>query len=255
MYGDENRVIETELSRQNQQAPDFAQDILFSAEETGEGMSPTRQSKDEDASIRETVARRLVRARKAAGFKELDVAIALNHSNRTMISLFENGHRPPSLQNLILLSDLYSVTTDYLLGRTDDIGLAPEEGNQALVMGAIRGVMTGHVEKFLEGIARVTAVSVEGLSMDRVLLNRHAELTSELVSAFEVIQKHHGEVFNELRGGSKVQRLIEELAESMRDRIRSKHLEKALCDYEHPICNAKQIESAVQIALFGEPEQ
>lgn len=46
------------------------------------------------------------------------------------ISHFETGSRAPSFDNLKLLADALSVTTDYLLGRADDPGASgPEAGS------------------------------------------------------------------------------------------------------------------------------
>lgn len=39
---------------------------------------------------------------------------------RPTVSLWENDLRQPSYQTLVRLANLYGVTTDYLLGRTDD---------------------------------------------------------------------------------------------------------------------------------------
>ncbi len=38
------------------------------------------------------------------------------------ISLWENGKRIPDTQYLVKLADIFSVATDYLLGRSDDFG-------------------------------------------------------------------------------------------------------------------------------------
>ena len=39
--------------------------------------------------------------------------------DQALISKFENGERTPPTDVLILLSDFYDVSIDYLLGRTD----------------------------------------------------------------------------------------------------------------------------------------
>lgn len=223
---------------------------MFEPDECGEGMSPSSRAKDEEQALRDVVASRLVRARRAAGLKDLEVAKRLGHSNLTMISLFENGHRSPSLKNLQVLADLYEVTTDYLLGRTDDLGLAPEEGNQALITGVLTAVLGKYNQRYLEGLARVTAISVEGASMDRVLLGRVAEISIELSDALAVIRKHHGSAFEGLRGGGKLERLISELSVSVKDRIASKQRESALIEFDHPVCTVQQVSEAVQQALF-----
>lgn len=225
---------------------------LFEAGECGEGMDPSHRSREEYLSLLELCGRRLLRARRAAGYKQLDVAKKLNHTNLTMISLYENGRRAVPLKDLCILADLYVVSTDYLLMRTDDIGMAPEEGNQALIMGVVKGVLMAHAEQYMSGLAKVTAISVESASNDRVLLGRLTDISMELTSALGVIRKHHSGVFETLRGGGKLERLVAEMSVTLEKRIDSKQREKALINYEHPIYNAQQVTTAVQTALFAE---
>lgn len=251
MYGDKQQgTAPADAADVLPLAAEQDQSALFSAAESGEGQSPNSRLKDEENAICEAVARRLVRARKAAGYKELDVALHLGHSNLTMISLFENGHRPPSLRNLSLLADLYGVTIDYLMGRTDDLDLAPEEGNQALLTGQLKGSLTSHIDKFLGAIARCSAVTLEGLSKDRVMLDQIAFMAAEARSALDVIQKHHGKAFDGLRGGATLKRLVEEMELTLEARAMRKQHERALAEYEHPIRNVREIEEAVQQALL-----
>lgn len=56
------------------------------------------------------------------------------------ISHFETGNRSPSFDNLKRLADALSVTTDYLLGRSDQASLA----------GPTAGTIFRHAEEFSE---------------------------------------------------------------------------------------------------------
>jgi transcriptional regulator with XRE-family HTH domain len=215
-------------------------------------MTISNRVKEEDQALRDIVAKRLKRARHAAGFTMAAVADRLGYTNMTQMSLFENGRRAPSLKITLRLADLYCVTTDYLLGRTDDIGLAPEEGNQALITGVLKGVLTSYNDKYLSGLAAVTAIAVEGASMDRVLLERVADISVELRGSLAIVRKHHGSAFESMRGGGKLERLIHELSSSVESRILSKKREKALIEYEHPIFTAQQVAASVQQVLFAE---
>ena len=56
---------------------------------------------------------------------------------RPTVSLWENDLRQPSYQTLVRLANLFGVTTDYLLGRTDDrlldiSGLTPAEASMII---------------------------------------------------------------------------------------------------------------------------
>lgn len=66
----------------------------------------------------------------ALGWSQVDLAKKLNITKQT-ISNWENDNIQPSIEMLVRLADLFSVTTDYLLGReTDDrinVGGLPEQ--------------------------------------------------------------------------------------------------------------------------------
>lgn len=225
---------------------------MFAPGECGEGMAPADRSREEEQAMLGILAKRLARARRAANFTQADVAVRLGHANLTMISLFEGAKRAPSLKNLQILADTYGVTTDYLLGRTDDLGLVPEEGNQALIKGVVKGVLKAYHEKYLDELANITAASIESASTDRVLLGQVAITSVELSDALGLIRRHHGNVFENLRGGAKLERLVSELSVSVKSRIDSKQREKALIEYEHPVFTVQQVEKAVQQALFAD---
>lgn len=68
---------------------------------------------------------RLQEARKCKGLKQKEVSEYLNIAWRTYQN-YETGERRPNFEILVALADLFEVTTDYLLGRTD----VPNGGNQ-----------------------------------------------------------------------------------------------------------------------------
>ncbi len=61
---------------------------------------------------------RLDELRKLNKMTQVNVAEYLNISQPSYIR-YENGGAEPSLENLVKLADLFDVTTDYLLGRTN----------------------------------------------------------------------------------------------------------------------------------------
>lgn len=63
-----------------------------------------------------TLGDRLKQARKKAGLSQKEVAQAVNSTEKT-ISNYERDYRDPDTVTLSKLSDLYDVSTDYLLGR------------------------------------------------------------------------------------------------------------------------------------------
>lgn len=62
----------------------------------------------------------LAKARKRRKLNQSELAKA-SGLQASAISHFETGSRKPSFDNLRKLADALSVTTDFLLGRTDDI--------------------------------------------------------------------------------------------------------------------------------------
>lgn len=64
-------------------------------------------------------SKRIYNLRKQRGLsqKELGEAVGLSHK---AISTIESGARSTTIEKLVLLADLFQVSTDYLLGRNDD---------------------------------------------------------------------------------------------------------------------------------------
>ena len=65
--------------------------------------------------MKETFGERIRRLRKERKLKQEQVAAALS-VNRKAVSHYENDVREPSFETLIRLSELFRVSTDYLLG-------------------------------------------------------------------------------------------------------------------------------------------
>ncbi|WP_051350727.1 helix-turn-helix domain-containing protein [Caloramator sp. ALD01] len=62
---------------------------------------------------------RLKMLREEKGLKQKDLAKIIGISDRT-IGMYEQGRREPDFETLIKIADHFGVTTDYLLGRTDN---------------------------------------------------------------------------------------------------------------------------------------
>jgi transcriptional regulator with XRE-family HTH domain len=66
---------------------------------------------------------RLKSTRELRGLNQAELALKAK-LQPTAISHFETGSRSPSFDNLRRLADALSVSTDYLMGRTDEMKLA-----------------------------------------------------------------------------------------------------------------------------------
>lgn len=62
---------------------------------------------------------RIAELRKSLGLSQEELAAKLNISQKS-ISKYERGDRRPSYEVLVAMSSLFGVSTDYLLGKTDD---------------------------------------------------------------------------------------------------------------------------------------
>ena len=70
-------------------------------------------------------AERLVSIRKKHGYSQKYVAVTLNVAP-SVVSRWESGIKCPSRESIAKLADLYGVSVDYLLGRSES---APPTGN------------------------------------------------------------------------------------------------------------------------------
>jgi transcriptional regulator with XRE-family HTH domain len=66
-----------------------------------------------------TFAERLVQLRMERNLTQTDLARAMNYSRRT-VGAWENGHKMPTYDSIIVLAQYFNVSGDYLLGLTDD---------------------------------------------------------------------------------------------------------------------------------------
>ena len=64
------------------------------------------------------MARKFREARQMKKLKVIEAAALLGVSQPTL-SAWEGGRKSPTIDNLLAMAELYGVTTDYLLGRTE----------------------------------------------------------------------------------------------------------------------------------------
>lgn len=223
--------------------------LFDESEDLGAGASPSDQARQAEAELMAIVGPRLRKARKLAGFSESAAGLALAHKGVTQISLFENGHRAPSLNNLKLLAKLYCVTVDYLMGVHDDITRAPEEGNQAVLVGVMAEAVGSQFHSMVNAMARQSAIMIEGFSADRELLGQVATMVENLGNALEIARRDPG--YDDIKNGAKVLRLMSELHVTMKEHCERVKREKLAHDEVEPVAvNPVEIKERVQQLLF-----
>ena len=72
------------------------------------------------------LSQRLKEARRNRKLTQDELALKVNTTKST-ISNYENGHSTPSNDMLVLLSDVLQITTDYLLGRSENPHMTADE--------------------------------------------------------------------------------------------------------------------------------
>jgi len=68
--------------------------------------------------MKNTVGERLKKARENKNLTQAEVAEKLGVT-RSVVARYESGINDPPTENIITLAEIYEVTTDYLLGKTD----------------------------------------------------------------------------------------------------------------------------------------
>ena len=69
---------------------------------------------------------RLKELREEKEILQRDLSRALNRT-RACVSSWEQGKTEPSIEDLVKMADLFNVSVDYLIGRSDDIGAVEEK--------------------------------------------------------------------------------------------------------------------------------
>lgn len=89
------------------------------------------------------ISERLTWARKKKGLKQTDVQVRTGINNKTL-SGYENGVSEPDLNTLKLLSELYEVTIDWLIGKPtiEEVEQAIKERDIEEVLQKYKDVLT-----------------------------------------------------------------------------------------------------------------
>jgi transcriptional regulator with XRE-family HTH domain len=95
------------------------------------------------------------KARETAKFSQKEVALTLKVSPPT-VSEWESGKKNPTVENLKKLSELFSCSIDYLLGKTDIFNIYEEENELITIAAHHEGEWTEEeledIEKFKDYI-------------------------------------------------------------------------------------------------------
>lgn len=161
---------------------------------------------------KETIRERLIMARVMNGMTAVEAAEKLGYRNSTQISQIEAGERklPNDYQFLLKMSQVYSVSVDFLLG------ISPYPERDAIASEHF-AIMRGFEELQKMQAATMTTAFVKYAQMGRPStadLDAVCEAVESLAQAVQSMRDKAPE-FDDLRGGSKVLASIEKLKTSV----------------------------------------
>lgn len=166
-----------------------------------------------NARLSRVMAVRLVRARMLSGLSQGDVSKALHFKNQSQVALWERGRRLITPTALVRVSEVLGVSSDYLLGMSDE----PERDQAA----ALRSACLIGVRKQLSRVAEITVDEVA----------RHARLVGphvghvrgllaagdDLLEAFSGFMRSNSGAFDRMRGGATALRRAQEFETALED--------------------------------------
>jgi transcriptional regulator with XRE-family HTH domain len=196
-----------------------------------------RRRLSDDKSIEELMRERLIVARKLNGLDQKEAAAKLDYKNSSQLSKIENGEAPLPKSLLRKAAIAYGVSTDWLLGLSNE----PERDPQvARTMGVMRAVH----EAARKNAERV-AIEMLALANDQLPLESH--LRRILVASRRVVESFDrsfrgNEYFEtEVRGGAALTNATDDLMETSveieryldrRDAVAQARLTQVEIDYE-----------------------
>lgn len=182
---------------------------LASSEDEGEG-NGTKMVRDRTKEVlRAVMAKRFREARNMNGLGQHEAALRIGWSNPTQLSIIEEGRaqRPCPLWALVNASDVYGVSVDYLMGRSDEPERDPRLAErQALVRNTHHAMMT-YAQMMVNQIHAYTTKGAPAVVTARRLL-AEAESMAEAVDRFHQLNR---EAFLDLKAGSTLLRRLEGL--------------------------------------------
>ncbi|MBB5196090.1 helix-turn-helix domain-containing protein [Anaerocolumna cellulosilytica] len=96
--------------------------------------------------------RKIKHLRKDKHLTQLELAKKLNLTQST-IAAYENGIKIPTVENLLAIAKFFQVSTDYLLGLTENLNYEPIESNDDFVSESIAPYTTTNSKEYSKVIS------------------------------------------------------------------------------------------------------
>lgn len=198
-----------------------------------------QKTKKEPSELQKMIALRFYKARKLSGFKtELEAIQKIGLKNPKVISQIENCHRRPTLDFVIRAANAYGVSTDFLLGLSEDDDRSSDIAARSAVMRQ-NEKMIGVFGRLLTKTTFDYAKAVGDYGFKQVV-----EKTETLCTQFLRFCELNPE-FEDMRGGAPLQSTFSSLIPVIKKHKRKIEEREQLLELHN-----QQIEHTLQNLLF-----
>jgi transcriptional regulator with XRE-family HTH domain len=153
------------------------------------------------------VGPRIVAARELNGIQQLALAKALGYANSAHLSQVEAGRRAPSLCFLISVCKILAVSTDWVLGLSDEPDFDPQLARRTALQRSVRAQLDSVVGVLTDAFDRHHATE------SPVRVQQLIDHASAMVEAFTRFHVRNGEGFPDMPAGAPLAHAARQLAE------------------------------------------
>ena len=148
--------------------------------------------------VAKTIAARFVTARELNGFSQTDASAKLGYKKSGQLSQIESGKKQPPMALLVRAAEVYRVSTDYLLGVSDEPDRDPKLAVRLHVLKAWESILGDAAQKLCDSAITATKNMGDNWQVAQAYLDEG----ERLLSAFRAFQRLNAEAFDDMRGGA-----------------------------------------------------
>ncbi len=169
---------------------------------------PRRRLAD-DAETEKLMRERLIVARNLNSLDQKEAAAKLGYKNSSQLSKVESGDAPLPKSLLRKASLAYGVSSDWLLGLSNEPERDPQIAGQMAVMRAVHAGVMEHTQNVTAVMLRLASDQLPLESQLRLLL----DATRRAAQSFEKVCRLNSTFHDDIRGGATLQHDIDEMIE------------------------------------------
>ncbi|MFM0432346.1 helix-turn-helix domain-containing protein [Paraburkholderia aspalathi] len=175
--------------------------------------SPTRPRRRlaDDAETEKLMRERLIVARNLNSLDQKEAAAKLGYKNSSQLSKVESGDAPLPKSLLRKASLAYGVSSDWLLGLSNEPERDPQIAGQMAVMRAVHAGIVEHTQNVTAVMLRLASDQLPLESQLRTLLDS----ARRSIQSFEKVCRLNTTFNDDIRGGASLQHDIDEMIEVM----------------------------------------